>query len=190
MGTVESIKSAKRAAVILAHPVRARILSIAQSPMSASDLARTLGLPRQRVNYHVRQLADGGFLKPAAQQRKGNMVEQQFVASAGSYVFAPEVLGDVAPADPASMEPTSAASLLAVCARAQRDVANVMETAHAAGVRLRTLSMMRNVRFATAEQRTEFMNAVADAIESVIEEHGSSTGGQLRLVLGCYPVVD
>ena len=61
---VESVDSARRASALL-NPMRLRLLRLAQEPASATELARRLDLPRQRVNYHVRELARAGFLRPA-----------------------------------------------------------------------------------------------------------------------------
>jgi hypothetical protein len=193
---IESVRSARRAATILAHPLRARILGRAQTPISASDLARHLGQPRQRVNYHVRQLAQHGFLQPAAQQRKRNMVEQQYVASARAYVLAPDVLGELAP-DPAHVQDSASAThLVALCARAQSELVSVVEAANAAGVRVRTVSLQSDLRFESAEQRGEFTRELLDAVADVIARHSTpvddttgahATGPSFRLLLGCYP---
>ena len=40
------------------HPLRLQILSELTEPESAAGLARRMGVPRQQVNYHVRQLED------------------------------------------------------------------------------------------------------------------------------------
>ena len=197
MSTVEAVRSARRAVAIVAHPLRARILGRAQQPVSASELARQLGQPRQRVNYHVRQLARAGFLRPAAQQRKRNMVEQQYVASARAYVLAPEILGDVAP-DPAVLhDAASAAHLVALCARAESELAQVIDAASAAGLRVRTLSLQTDVRFESIEQRAEFSKALLGAINQLVAQHTSpytddagkpAAGRPFRLILGCYPI--
>ena len=197
MSTIETVSSPRRAATVLAHPLRTRILGRARTPISASDLARQLGQPRQRVNYHVRQLAREGFLQPAAQQRKRNMVEQQYVASAQAYVLAPNVLGELAP-DPAELQDTaSAAHLVALCARAQSEIAVVMDAAHAAGVRVRTLSLQSDVRFASAEQRADFTRELLSAVNDVVARHTTpftnpdgeeAPGRPFRLILGCYPI--
>jgi DNA-binding transcriptional ArsR family regulator len=50
----------------LSHPVRLRILSmLAGRAMSSAELARELGLKHAAVSYHVRQLADAGYLEVA-----------------------------------------------------------------------------------------------------------------------------
>jgi DNA-binding transcriptional ArsR family regulator len=197
MNDVETITQPKRAAAILAHPLRARILARARSPISASDLARSLGQPRQRLNYHVRQLAQTGFLLPVAQQKKRNMLEQQYVASAHSYVLTPDVLGEIA-ADPAALtDASSAAHLVAVCSVAQTEIAAVMAAAADAGVRLRTISLEADLQFESAAQRTEFAQALAAAVDDVVARHssplsarteGAAGGRPFKLFLGCYPV--
>ena len=197
MTTIENITDRRRAATILAHPLRPRILAHAHEPVSASDLARRLEQPRQRVNYHVRQLAKAGFLQPAGRQTKRNMVEQQYVASARAYVLAPDVLADVRPAVGGDADNASAAHLAALCARAQSEVAQIMQSANAAGLRVRTMSMCRDVRFESVEQRAEFTKELLVAVRDVAARFSSplattdgtpAPGRPFRVVLGCYPV--
>ncbi len=52
-----------RQAAMLAAPLRQRILEALDVPGSASTMARTLGLARQKVAYHVRQLEEHGFVE-------------------------------------------------------------------------------------------------------------------------------
>ena len=197
MSAIETVAQPRRAATLVMHPLRPRILAHARNPVSASDLARRLGQPRQRVNYHVRQLAAAGFLHPVGQQRKRNMVEQQYVASARAYVLTPEVLGEAAPDLADAQDQASAAHLVALCARAQTEVARVMESADVAGVRVRTLSLQTDIRFESVEQRTEFTNELLKAVGDVVARTTSpyttpdgapAAGRPFRLMLGCYPV--
>src|SRR5215470_18328011 len=137
---LECVADPRRAQALL-HPLRARILRLAATPTSATEIAGRLRLPRQRVNYHVRKLADRGFLRRAGRQRKRNMVEQRYVASARSFVLAPEVLGGVA-ADWRRIEDTaSAAFLLALMGQVQSDVSRARAGAEAEGQRLSTMSI-------------------------------------------------
>src|SRR5262249_59967099 len=53
-------------------PFRLGLLKGLQQPESASGLARRLGLPRQQVNYHLRELERAGFIEMSeARQRRG-----------------------------------------------------------------------------------------------------------------------
>src|SRR5215468_7344949 len=90
-----TVSDVEEAAVLL-HPLRLEILSLCREPASASELGRRLGLPRQRVNYHVRALERAGFLRPAGRRRRRNMIEQRYVASARAFVLSPRILGPIA----------------------------------------------------------------------------------------------
>jgi hypothetical protein len=174
---------------VLLHPLRPQILAAARTPISASELARRLGQPRQRVNYHVRQLARDGFLEAVGQQRKRNMVEQQYLASAHAYVLAPMVLGEAGPASQVLPDDASATQLLTLCTRAQNEMAQLMESAHAAGVRLRTVSLQSEVSFASAEQRATFTRELIGAVNDVVTRYsGAGAGRAFRLLVGCYPI--
>ncbi|MGH9368942.1 MAG: helix-turn-helix domain-containing protein [Thermoanaerobaculia bacterium] len=192
---LECVAEEKRAEALLL-PLRARILELAREPASATEIARKLRLPRQRVNYHVRRLADRGLLRRAGRLRKRNMVEQRYVAAARSFLLVPEVLGPVE-ADWRAIEDTgSAAYLLALTARVQSDVARAWKQAQAQGTRLSTLSLKSQFRFESPEQRAEFARALRQAVVDVIARHTSvdelsggapAPGRPHRLVLGCYP---
>ena len=60
----------------LIDPVRAQILQLLIEPNSASGVARKLGIPRQRANYHVRELEKVGLVELHEQRRRGNCTER------------------------------------------------------------------------------------------------------------------
>src|SRR5215468_7905780 len=90
---LECVIDGTRAAALL-DPFRSKLLTLCRAPASASQIAHELGLPRQRVNYHVRELARAGLLRRAGRRRKRNMFEQRYVASARGYVLSPALLGE------------------------------------------------------------------------------------------------
>ncbi len=190
------LDSAPRAAAIL-DPLRRRILEALERPDSAAGLARRLRLPRQRLNYHVRELARVGLLRRAGRHRKRNMIEQCYVATARGYVLSPELLRRLG-ADPRRIEDTfSAAYLLALTAQLQAELGRASREAVAQGKRLTTLSMNSEFRFESAGQRAAFARALQAAVVDVIGRFASpaqradgsaGAGRPYRLVLGCYPV--
>lgn len=182
----------------LLHPLRARILGLAREPASATELGKRLGLPRQRVNYHVRALARSGLLRPAGRRRKRNMVERQYVASARAYVLAPEILGPLAADWRGIQDTASAAYQLALAEQVRADVARAWRGAQAEKKSLPTLSVKSQFRFQSAEQRESFARALQSALVEVIarytspnlrEEGTPAPGRPYRLVLTCYPYV-
>jgi Helix-turn-helix domain len=194
---VETITEGSRAAVLVQHPLRPRILSLAREPASATQIAAALGEARQKVNYHVRQLHRAGLLKPAGRRKKRNMVEQRFVATARAYVLAPQLVGPLAAEAARVADAMSAAHLVALASQAQAELAAVMGVADAQGKRVATLSMSAELRFESAKQREDFTRALQAALTRVVAEHSSpmtrrdgsaGAGRPYRLVVGCYPI--
>ncbi|MEW9533456.1 winged helix-turn-helix domain-containing protein, partial [Microbispora sp. NPDC049125] len=75
MESVAVIVDAAAAEVSL-DPVRARLLAELAEPGSATTLAARVGLPRQKVNYHLRALERHGLVELVEERRKGNMTER------------------------------------------------------------------------------------------------------------------
>ncbi|HUF77814.1 MAG TPA: winged helix-turn-helix domain-containing protein [Thermoanaerobaculia bacterium] len=194
---LEPVRDPVRASILFT-PLRLEILDRARRrPCSATEIARELALPRQRVGYHVRELAGGGFLRKAGRVRRRNFYEQRYRASARSYLVAPEVLGPVAAGKVEPEDRASAGYLLYQSARLQTELVRSMEQAGAAGKRLATLTLDADLRFASAAQRDRFTRELRDAVARVIADHTSPSvlddgspgmGRPYRLVLGCYPV--
>ncbi|MAG55650.1 MAG: transcriptional regulator [Planctomycetes bacterium] len=181
----------------LLHPLRLRIVEEAREATSATEIAARLDLPRQKVNYHVRALADAGFLQPAGQRTKRNMVEKRWVASARSWVLAPQLLGGLGVGRHRFEDAFSAGALLSLLARAQAELAGVTEAARDEDLHLATLSLSADFRFASPLQRAAFTQGLQVALAEVIAQHtepfdpadGEPHGRPFRLVLGCYPVI-
>lgn len=192
---VECVSDGRQAEALL-DPLRGRILTLAREPVSATELGALLGMPRQRVNYHVRHLAQAGLLKRAGRRRKRNMFEQRYVASAKGYVISPELLGQAGADWRVVSDAGSAGYLLALSAQLQSDLARAWRGASAQGKRLATLSMKSQFRFESPEQRENFARELKEAVIGVIARFTTpnqtpagkaAPGRPFRLVLGCYP---
>src|SRR2546430_10287012 len=88
------------AAEVSLDPVRARLRAELSEPGSATMLAARVGLPRQKVNYHLRTLERCGLVELVEERRRGNVTERVMRATAASYVISPAALPAVQP-DPA-----------------------------------------------------------------------------------------
>src|SRR3954469_5890309 len=85
------------AAEVSLDPVRARLLAALAEPGSASSLAATVGLTRQKANYHLRALERHGLVELVEERRKGNCTERVLRATAASYVISPNAMESLAP---------------------------------------------------------------------------------------------
>jgi DNA-binding transcriptional ArsR family regulator len=174
-------------------PARLRLLGELQQPGSAAGLARRLSLPRQKVNYHLRELEKAGLVRLVEERRKGNCVERVVQATATSYVIDPGILGPLA-ADPDRIEDRlSSAYLVAVAAKAIRELAELRARAGAAKKPLATFTLQVDVRFATPEDRSAFAEELATSVAQLVREYhtpGGDDGGRLhRFFVGGYPAI-
>jgi len=179
------------------HPLRPKILRlVSEEALSPTGMAAALGASRQLVNYHARALERAGFLRRAGRQRKRNMVEQLYTATARAYVIAPEALSRLSAGWKAPDDAVGAAALQALVARAQVEVAQVAADARKEARRLSTLSVAADVRFESAEQRAAFGAALQRAVADIVAKHSSPAetadgrpgkGRPYRVLAGCYP---
>ncbi len=187
---VEVIEDAAAATVAL-EPVRSRLLAELASPASAAALAGRLGLPRQKVNYHLRALESHGLVRVAEQRKWGGLTERLLVATAASYVVSPAALGPVA-ADPGrSADRLSAGYLIALAARAVREVGDLLRRARQVSKRLATLSIDTEIRFRSADERAAFARELTQAVAGLAARYHDASDPQARahrLVILAHPL--
>ena len=180
------------AAEVSLDPVRARILANLAEPRSATMLAATLGLSRQKVNYHIKALEHHGLVELVEERRKGNVTERVMRATAESYVISPAALAAVQPDPARSPDRLSARWLLAVASRLVRDVGDLITGATKAGKRVATFAMDGEVRFASAGDRAAFAEELAGSVAALISRYHdekAERGRDHRLVLAIHPSV-
>lgn len=186
MSSVSSVPDAKAAAHLL-DPMRAQILALAREPMSASQVAEKLGLPRQRVNYHVRKLAAAKLLREAGRRERRNLTEVLYVAATPHFLVDPAALGGLAPDPAAIADKGSGDHLLALAARTQSEVRRASAEADEGGRKLAVIALDMEVKLAGAAERDAFAKALQEAVAAVAARFGSPRGQAHRLVAGCYP---
>ena len=168
-------------------------MSELKEPASAADLAERLTIPRQKVNYHLRTLEAHGLVSVAGTKKWGGLTERLVVAKARSFVVSPSALGPIA-ADPAlEVDRLSASYLVALAARAVREVGQLIRGALEARKHLATLSIDTVVRFRSATERAAFTAELTESINRLVARyHDESTpGGRAhRLILMAHPLVE
>ncbi|GAB2551330.1 ArsR/SmtB family transcription factor [Nocardia heshunensis] len=172
-------------------PIRSRILAALTEPGSASMLAARLDLPRQKVNYHLKELERYGLVELEAERRKGNVTERVFRATAASYVISPGVLGAVTPDPAKSPDQLSARWLLALGSRLVQEVGTLLTGAARAQRRVATFGMDAQVRFASAADRAAFAEELATTVAALVARYHdeSATGGRdHRVVVGLHQI--
>jgi DNA-binding transcriptional ArsR family regulator len=181
------------AAAVSLDPTRARLLAELAVPGSASSLAARVGLPRQKVNYHLRTLEQHGLVELVEERRKGNMTERMLRATASSYVISPAALSAVAPDPSRAPDRLSARWLLAVAARLVRDVGELLTGASKARQKVATFAIDGEVRFANAADRSAFAEELTVAVTRLVGKYHDEQalgGRRHRLVVAVHPAVN
>src|SRR5688500_5154381 len=73
-------------------PLRRRILHRLREPASAVVVAGEFGLPRQRINYHLRTLETAGFLELVETRARRGCTERVLRPSARAFIVDPQVM--------------------------------------------------------------------------------------------------
>lgn len=179
------------AAAVALDPLRSRLLSELREPASAATLAGRVGLPRQKVNYHLRTLESHGLVRVDSRKQWGGLTERRLVASAPAYVVSPGALGPAAADPDRDMDRLSASYLVALAARAVREVGDLFRRATEAGKHLATLSVDTVIRFRSARDRAAFTRELTAEINRLVAKYHdeSAPGGRShRLLLMAHPL--
>jgi DNA-binding transcriptional ArsR family regulator len=189
--SVAVLDDAAQVAAILS-PLRRRILGhLHQEPDSASGLSRKLELPRQKLNYHLRELERAGFLELAEEKQRRGCVERALRPTARAYLINPALLGELA-ADPETIRDRFSSNyLIAVAGRVVRDVSDMRRGAARARKRLPTFTLQTDIRFKSPEDRAAFAEELSGTVARLAAKyHDDSPGSRAyRFVIGGHPAV-
>ena len=178
-----------RAATVL-DPIRLKLLTELAQPDSAAGLSCRLGLPRQKLNYHLRLLEEEGLVELVEERKKRNCTERVVRATARSLLISPAALGELG-ADPGRIEDrASSAYLVATAARTIRELADLREGADRAGKKLATLTLEAEIRFATSTAQQQFAEELTHEFARLAakyhDEHAED-GRRFRCLGTVYP---
>ena len=174
------------------QPIRLRLLHLLEQPQSAPQLAKTMGMPRQRVLYHLRTLEAQRLVEAHEHGHVGRRIDRSYVRTATSYAIAPKTLGGVAVDSRTVADAFSSAYLSAVAGRALNDLAALGRAAVARGKRVPTLTLETNVRFSTPADQRRFAGELTRALATLAAKyhHPDAPQGRTFRVFACgYPAV-
>lgn len=189
MSTVRVVDDPSHAA-LLAAPLRRRILDSLSEPGSASSVARSLGVARQLVAYHLRRLESAGYVELEREEPKRGCVER-IVRRTSQYLVASQgVFGGQA--DPRKMKDKfSSGYLIALASRMATEVGEAQAAADKAGRPMTTLSATTEVRLRSPQERQAFAEELMEAITKLVDKYhhaDARDGRSYRLVVGAHPI--
>lgn len=169
---------------------RRRILDALREPDSAASVARLLAEPRQRINHHVKELARVGLLHNAGERRKGNFVEQLYVATASTLVLSPRLSwGDGEPRRQALADQASLDALVRFGNEVHADAAVLLDRAAFDGDSIASASVQTTIRLRDSEARAAFLDEYLDLVRQLVERHAAPDGEEYAVGFATYPSV-
>ena len=175
------------AAAVALDPIRARLLAELAEPSSAGALALRVGIPRQKVNYHLKALEAHGLLDLTEERKRGGITERVLQATAANYVVSPAALGEAAADPDRTADRLSARYLVALAGRVVREVGNLARRADAEGKRLPTMAIDTEIRFRSGEDRAAFADELTAAVLDLAARYHHDDGRPHRLVVAAHP---
>jgi DNA-binding transcriptional ArsR family regulator len=168
-------------------PVRRQLLESLREPASASMLAARLGLPRQRLSYHLRVLEDAGLVMLLEERQRRGFVERVLVARADAFLVDPSLMGPRAETLAREQDRFAADHLLATAADLVADVGRMQAAAAGEGRRLLTFTIEAEVTLGRPADLQRYAERLARAVSEVSEEFSAPAGRRYRVVVGGHP---
>ena len=171
----------------LAHPIRVQVLEALREPASAAAVARQIGLPRQKVNYHLKELDRAGLVQQVGERRVGHFVETVYRAVARTFLVSPQVAWAGNRRFETLAQQHSLETLVLLGERLQHDAASLLDRAAFDGAQIASASVSAEVSFESEADREAFLGEYLRATADLLEKFGKRGGAPYRVVLAAYP---
>jgi DNA-binding transcriptional ArsR family regulator len=182
---VAVVDEEERVRTLLRGP-RLRLLeALREQPDSAAGLALRLGIPRQTINYHLRQLEQARLVELVEERGHGRCVERVVAPTAASFAVSPDALGSLGPHSGDVRDRASAEYLAARAGEVVRDVGRLLRRGEA----VPTLTLETEIRFAGADERAAFARDLQRAIARLVSRYhdaGADEGSTFTVLVAAH----
>lgn len=162
--------------------------ALREHPDSASGLALRLGIPRQTINYHLRQLEQARLVELVEERGHGRCVERVVAPTADAIAVSPAALGPLAPRSEDIPDRASAEFLAARAGEVVRDVGRLLREDEPTP----TLTLDTRIRFAGTEARAAFAGDLQEAMSTLVSRYhddGAEGGRTFTVLVAAHPEV-
>ncbi|TJY44515.1 ArsR family transcriptional regulator [Cohnella pontilimi] len=187
---VYRLETAEQALALL-NPKRADMLRLLDEPASASELARRIGEPAQKVNYHLKSLEKVGLVRRSGTRQVKNLVEVLYRAVARTYVI-PDAFGW--PEELRSRLKTQGAlrHLVSAAEQIRNDAVRLMDAADETA-EVPSAAMEFEVDLPDEAAREAFIRAYTEAVKQVAGKFRAPQGSKehaFRVMAVIYPQIE
>lgn len=152
-------------AIVALDPARARLLAELAEPASAGALATRLGIPRQKIHYHLKALETAGLVREVQRRQWGGLTERRLQATAAGYLVSPQAMGPAAP------NTRTSSILLSTAMKLLRDASALLGLSRASGKRVATMVIEEDVWFHTPEERDGFQEELTTTVRALADSY-------------------
>ena len=169
-------------------PLRRELLARLRTPASAAALSEALGLPRQKIGYHLRILEKAGLIAKADTRKRRGFTEIVFELASDALVIDPMLL---APSDPGAVDKQdrfASDHLVRTAAGIVREVSRMRAAAADEGSRLLTFTIEADVGFARPADLDAFAARLSDAVATIAADYAPpGQGRRYRVTIAGHP---
>lgn len=184
--SLEVLSDPRRVAAAI-PPLRRQLLSLLTEADSASGLARKLDLPRQKVNYHLRELERVGLVELVEERSRRGLTERRVRVTARAWVVDPSLLAAHGFDADELQDQFSSAYLVSTAARLIGDVATLRERSKLAKRRLATVTMETQIAFGAPRDLRAFVHDLHVCLADLTAKYQRAGGRPYRVVLAAHP---
>ncbi|MEW9837978.1 ArsR/SmtB family transcription factor [Mesorhizobium marinum] len=169
-------------------PLRRTLLELLREPNSASRLARSLDVPRQRIGYHLKCLQEAGLIKAVGEVQRRGFAEKLYSTASSALVIDPQILGSAGRSEIEKQDRYASGHLIEAAARMVRDVSRMESAAAEEGSRLLTFTIETEIAFARPADIERYAADLADALHALASKYGRGKAGKrYSVVVGGHP---
>lgn len=163
-------------------PVRRRILAALTEPASAAGIAVSLGLTRQKVNYHVRALEAAGLVTLHEERPRRGLTERVMRRSQDVVLVDPDTFADV---DLSGRQAVGVAGVVSAASDLIRHASTIARRATTDGSKVAAATLDTEIRLRDPEAMRSLIEDLAD----VLARHDSPEGLMFRVSTSMLPTV-
>jgi len=171
----------------LNHPIRRQVLEALREPDSAASVARQIGQTRQKVNYHLKELARSSLVEEVGERRKGHLIEKLFQTVAGSFLVSPQLAIDDEARQRALNDQISLQHLVNLGSQLSQDAMGLLDRAAFDSEEIPSASVETEIHFQDEATRSAFMEEYLQMLGPLLTKYGSKQGRRFKTVLATYP---
>ena len=177
--TIQIIETMDQAACAT-DEMRIRILSALSSPQSATTLAHKFDVPRQKLNYHIKQLETAGLIEVVEERRKRNCIERLFQRKAQTLLFDPNLFGPLNSPKIDTQDRFSWTHVIALLMRSLTELVSLRRIADKQHKKVASFAVDGELSFSSPQDFDVFAKEASQVLQKLAQRYNQKDEGESR----------